>query len=77
MQQKASSFSRLCPRPPDEGLCPWTSLGAQPQDPQHLPQFFLFPSKHRVSALIKPWGQTDERTPNRNITLCFPLDAAN
>src|SRR3989442_15418955 len=23
------------PRPPDQGLCPWTPLGAQPPDPQY------------------------------------------
>ena len=34
MQQKASS---LPPRPPDQGLCPWTPLGAQPQTPNIFP----------------------------------------
>jgi len=23
------------PRPPDQGLCPWTPLGAQPPDPHY------------------------------------------
>ena len=34
----------FAPRPPDQGLCPWTPLGAQRPDPHHLhPQCLIFP----------------------------------
>ena len=29
------SFWGGAPRPPDQGLCPWTPLGAQPPDPHY------------------------------------------
>jgi len=53
MQQKASRFPLLvgfAPRPPDQGLCPWTPLGAQPPDSQHLPPMLAISPKLRVSG---------------------------
>jgi len=51
MQQKASSFwGASPPRPPDQGLCPWTPLEAQPPDPQHLPPMLAISPKPRVSG---------------------------
>jgi len=37
MQQKASSFC------PDQGLCPWTPLGAQSQIPNIFPPMLAIP----------------------------------
>jgi len=35
MPKNLSASGGLCPRPPDQGLCPWTPLGAPPPDPRY------------------------------------------
>jgi len=34
----------FAPRPPDQGFCPWTPLGAQPPDPHYSPPPMLKPN---------------------------------
>jgi len=52
----AKSFQLLggfAPRPPDQGLCPWTPLGAQPPDPSISPMPAIPP---KMGCLDKTLG---------------------
>ena len=52
MQQEASSFWGHRPQPLTRGSAP-DPPGAQPSDPQHLPQCFLFPKGPNLGCLDK------------------------
>jgi len=55
--QKVFSFRGL--GPPDQGLCPWTTLGAQPQDPRYR---LALRARHmdlyasNLFSWIRPWS---------------------
>ena len=56
VKQEAFSFWGLRPRPSDQGLCPWTPLGAQPLDPRYLPKASSPPPKIKNKNKNKKTG---------------------
>jgi len=52
--QNAFSFRKLCPRPPDQRLCPWTPLGAPPQTPVTGSRYIAYRVRHTSESFSMP-----------------------